>query len=203
MRSVHAITLGVALFGAACLDAPEYYYGESLIDTRFVIWSLDTGVHPSRAVLDDPSNPFRASPPSAEMKWQILQYGGDAATFYAWATLLALQPTGEHQFYTAQALERIERNGAVTEVERPYVRQLALDAYTAVLVHFPESVTYDPSGTIAYRLAPTAYDAIVALGGSPPPGWVRVATPGGGTDVIPVEAPPAAEPAAADEEAAP
>ncbi|MFO0746580.1 MAG: hypothetical protein U1F43_13050 [Myxococcota bacterium] len=191
------VALALALGASACLDAPEYYYGENLTDVRFVIWTLDTGVHPSRAVLDDPSNPFRDHPPSADMKWQILSYGGDAAAFYAWATLLAIAPTGELQYYTAVTLERIARNGEVTAVEVPYVRQLALDAYASVLDNFPESVTYDATGTIAYRVAPLAYDAILALGGTPPPGWVRVATPDGGTTVIPIDAPPAAP--AADE----
>ncbi len=198
-----ALALAGSALPSACLDAPEYYYGENLVDVRFVIWSLDTGVHPSQAVLDDPSNPFRAHPPSADMKWQLLTYGGDAAAFYAWATLLAQQPTGELQYYTSVTLERIYRNGGITAVERPYVRQLALDGYAAVLAHFPESVTYDPTGTIPYRLAPLAYDAILALGGTPPPGWVRVGTPDGGTTVIPIEAPPAADPAASDAEEAP
>jgi len=163
--------MGVALaaLAGACLDAPDYYYGESLIDVRFVVWELDMGVHPSRAALEDPNNPFRRHPPSAEMKWQILQYGGDAAAFYAWATLLALAPNGELQFYTARAAERVAHNGGVTEVEVPYVRQIALDGYAAVLEHFPDAVTFDATGTIAYPLAPLAREAIVALGGTPPP----------------------------------
>lgn len=192
-------TLGLALAAAtlvatACLDAPEYYYGESLLDVRFVIWELDTGVHPSKSVLSDPSNPFREHAPSAEMKWQLYQYGGDAAAFYAWATLLAEQPTGELQLYTARCLERLYRNDGLTAVEKPYVRQLALDAYAAVLAHFPDDLTYDATGTVAYRVAPQAYQAIVGLGGTPPPGWVEVTRPDGGVDVIPSAALPAEAP---------
>ncbi len=181
---------------SACLDAPEYFYGENLVDVRFALWTLDVGVHPSRAVLDDPGNPFKESPPSGDMKWEILQYGGDHASFYAWATLLAIAPTGELQFYTAQILERLYTNEGLFDEERPYVRQLALDAYASVLDNFPESVTFDASGTIPYRLVPLAYERILALGGTPPQGWARVSTPDGGTTVIPVPAPPPAEPAA-------
>jgi hypothetical protein len=168
----------------ACLDAPEYYYGENLTDVRFVLWTLDTGVHPSKAVLEDPDNPFRDHPPSETMKWELLENGGDSAAFYAWATLLAKTPTGELQYYTAVLLERLHRNGALTPVELPYVKELALDAYAAVLRYFPDDVTYDATGRIPYRLAPLAYDAILALGGTPPPGWVEVATADGGKTVV-------------------
>ncbi len=192
--AVHLRALALAsTLASACAEAPEYYYGEDLDTVRFVVWSLDTGVHPSKAVLSDPSNPFHDHPPSDAMKWELLSFAGDSAAFYAWATLLATRPTGELQFYTAVLLERLQQNGALTEVERPYVRQLALDAYAAVLNHFPEDVTWDATWRVPSRVAPLAWHAIVRLGGTPPPGWVEVATADGGTTVIftaaPAEAP--------------
>lgn len=177
-------TLSATLPG--CLDAPQNFYGYDLLDQRLVLYRLDMGVHPSKSVLSDPNNPFRDDGVGAEMKWTLLNYANSAAGFYAWATLLATQPNGEHQYYTALLLQRLYDNGEVSETERPFVRDMALAAYAALLKYFPESVSYDPTGTYGYRLAPLAYEGILALGGTPPPGWVVVTLEGGGTTVIPV-----------------
>jgi len=184
-----ALALATALTTASisgCLDAPQNFYGYDLLDQRLVLYRLDMGIHPSKSVLSDPNNPFRYDGVGAEMKWTLLSYANSAAGFYAWATLLANQPNGEHQYYTALLLQRIFDGGEVSDVELPFVRDMAIAAYAAVLEHFPESVSYDPTGQYAYRLAPLAYDGILALGGTPPPGWVVVTLEGGGTTVIPV-----------------
>lgn len=191
----------VSLGTPGCLDAPDYVYGEDLLDTRLVLYRLDMGVYPSTSVLDDPNNPFRYSGVGSEMKWTLLNYANDAAGFYAWATLLATQPNGEHQYYTALKLQKIHDNDEVTAVEKPFVRDMALAGYQAVLDHFPESVSFDPTGQYGFRLAPLAYAGILELGGAPPPGWVVVATEGGGTSVIPVpdDSQNAPDPAASEE----
>jgi len=179
-------TLLSAPLTSSCLDAPEHFYGYDLLEHRLSLYALDMGVYPSTSVLGDPNNPFRFDGVGAETKWTLLTYANNATAFYAWATLLATQPNGEHQYYTALTLQRIHDQGEVTDVERPFVRDMALAGFAAVLEHFPESVSFDPSGSFGFRLAPLAYQAIIDLGGPPPPGWVVVVLDGGGTTVIPV-----------------
>lgn len=198
---VTAVVGLLSLSASGCLDAPDYFYGYDLLDTRLVLYRLDMGVYPSTSVLDDPNNPFRFDGVGSEMKWTLNDYANDAAGFYAWATLLATQPNGENQYYAALKLQRVYEDRGVTEVERPYVRDMALAGYQALLDNFPESVSYDPSGQYGYRLAPLAYAGILALGGPPPPGWVVVDLEGGGTTVIPVpdDSQNAPDPAASQE----
>lgn len=179
-----AVLLASAL--PACLDAPEHVYGYDLLEHRLSLYSLDMGVHPSTTVLNDPNNPFRYDGVGAETKWTLLNYATNAAAFYAWATLLATQPNGEHQYYTALTLQRVHDHDEVTSVEKPYVREMAIAGFAAVLTDFPESVSFDPSGAFGFRLAPLAYQGILDLGGTPPPGWIVVVVEGGGTTVIQV-----------------
>lgn len=182
--AVSALLLVPASSG--CIDAPDHLYGYDLLDHRLSLYALDMGVYPSTSVLRDPNNPFRFDGVGAETKWTLLNYATNAAAFYAWATLLATQPNGEHQYYASLALQRVHDQDEVSAVEKPFVRDMALAGYAALLEHFPESVSYDPSGQFGFRLAPLAYQGILDLGGTPPPGWIVVQLDGGGTTVIPV-----------------
>ncbi|MCB9735396.1 MAG: hypothetical protein H6745_22640 [Deltaproteobacteria bacterium] len=197
-----AAVVALAALAPACLDAPEYVYGYDLLDLRLSLYRTDMGVHPSQSVLDDPNNPFRYEGVGADTKWLIQSYGNNAAAFYAWATLLARAPSGESQYYAALALQHIAENREVSDVELPFVRDMALAGYTALLDDFPGSVSYDPSGLYSYPLAPLAWQGIQALGGTLPPGWIVVATEGGGTTIIPV-ASDAEDAVPADPEATP
>ena len=92
----------LALFLACTDTAATWLVGEDLCTLAVVLIAEDEGVHPSRAVLEDPGNPFDARVLGA--KWEIL--ASDCAPgFYAFATALALQPTGEHQFYTTWCMQ--------------------------------------------------------------------------------------------------
>ena len=182
-----ALALAAAtVLSTGCLDAPENYYGIDLTQVTFELESTEMGIHPSKAVLEATSNPFRENDVGAEMKWTVLSYGGSAAAFYAWATRLANEPSGEHQFYTAISLQRLYDNQEVAAVLLPYVRDMAIDAFSAVLEYFPDGISFDASGQFSFRLAPAAYDAIIALGAPAPAGWAKVTTADGGTTVIPV-----------------
>jgi hypothetical protein len=150
----------------------------------FRLYSDDVGAHPFKDVLADPDNPFVVSGVGAETKWQLLADGGNVAAFYAWAMLLAREPTGEHQCYAARMAASIAATGATPEAERARLRKIALRGYQAVLDAFPESVTYDALAKTAFRLATPAYQAIIDLGGRPRGDWVVVATPDGGREVI-------------------
>lgn len=181
------VSLGIA--GCGDPEAPQYVYGEPLDGLEFKLFSADMGVHPDRSVLDDPNNPFRAGALQGDSKWQVNDGGGDVAAFYGWATQLAYEPNGEHQFYTAQKLHSIFDKGLARPEVLPFVRELAIRGYTSVLENFPDDVTYDATGTVPYRLAPLAYTQLQGLGAPLPPGWIVVQTGNGGTTVIREEVP--------------
>lgn len=164
----------LALLLLGCTKTPAYLYGRDFTHLVFHPFSADEGVHPDRSVLDDPQNPFATDPPTEEGKWVLEADAGPVAAFYSWATLNALNPYGEAQYYTGHDLQQIFRTGQAEEADLPAVQALAIRAYQAVLDHFPGSVTYDATGKIPYDLATMAYQGIVGLGGTVQGGWVLV-----------------------------
>ncbi len=175
-RTRHACALpllaAAALTGCS-LPAPRYAYGVALGEVELQLIDPNEGVHPSEAVLIDPNNPFAEDGVSDETRWIIQDAGYWPASFYGWATALVARPTGENQLYTALAAQQIyERRAADTALLYP-IREIAISGYQAVLDHFPDDVTYDATGTIAYPVAPTAFAGIESLGGTPE-GWVKV-----------------------------
>ncbi|MEM9334707.1 MAG: hypothetical protein AAGA33_07635, partial [Pseudomonadota bacterium] len=114
----------------------------------------DVGIFPETCVLDDPENPFATTTiiefdpndPDATNKFDLFNTippgpGGAKARFYFWATALARRPSGENQFYTAQALhELFDANSNVLQQDE-LVREQALKAYRSVLDNFFGSVT--------------------------------------------------------------
>ena len=57
-------------------------------------------------------------------------------------------------------------------------------AFQAQLDNFPDAVTFDVTGKIAFELSTPAYTAMVELGVSPR-GWVLVTQPDGGEIAVP------------------
>lgn len=172
----------LALAASACAADGVPWQGQPLSDEPLVFTSPDEGVHPSRAVLDDPANPFVGGKLTDAAIWQLQSSGGNVAAFYAWATALAYGATGERQYYAALDLKTIlEREQAA---DLPAVRERAIRGFQAVLTYFPTAVTYDASGTIAYELATPSVIAILELGGTAD-GWTLVMTPDGRTVAVP------------------
>jgi hypothetical protein len=174
----------ILMWPLACLEPGDYRYGTNITGLTWALYNENVGVHPHPDVLLDPNNPFAESGISDEMKWEVEQSGGHAAAFYSWATLLAQRPSGEHQFYAAKRLQGLLRTGEVPGDESDSVRQMAIRGYQALLDYFPDSVTYDATGTIAYRLATLAYQAILELGGVPQGDWVLVTLPNGDVQAV-------------------
>ena len=112
--------------------------------------------------LDNPNNFFRHMAIGSDTKWDIHNGAGNAAAFYAWATLLTREPTGEHQFYAATTLAQMLETGEIASGERAQVRALAIAGFQAVLDWFPESLSYT-SDLTPFRLDVLAYDAIKKL----------------------------------------
>lgn len=155
-------------FGLGCAEpAPAtYYYGVPLDEVEFNLYSLAMGVHPDASVMNDPNNPFSTGGLDGDLRWEITAGGLPIAAFYAWASWLVIEPTGEAQFYTASTLHEIYELALCEPEDLPYVRELAIDGYRAVITEFPGSVTYDATGTFAYDLEPSALAGLEALGGS-------------------------------------
>jgi hypothetical protein len=184
MQSRSVALLALAVVACDAEPAPAWRFGVNITGLHFELYDDSEGIHPSDVVLDNPRNPFRDTFIGEEAKWEILSEGGNAGGFYAWATLLARDPTGENQFYAAVKLAHIYAAGEAPEGQRETVRLMAIAAFQSVLDNFPDSVTYDATGTIPSRLATPAYLAIEELGGRPAGGWVLVATPAGGQEAV-------------------
>lgn len=150
----------------ACENPPAtWYYGENLQDLVVSPVDWDEGVHPSTAVLDDPANPF-AEGVDAALKWEVLSTDC-APGFYAFATALAYQPTGEHQFYAASCLHTLYDTARLAPEDTYWAWSAAVRGYQVVLDEFPDAVTYDATGTVAYPLYAQAWAGIEALGATP------------------------------------
>lgn len=195
MKQLTTLFVCGLLLCLGCVDAPPYYYAEIVGGQTFVPINETIGAYPDDSVIGDSANPFAHATPGLETRWDIESYGDPVAAFYSWATLLVREPTGENQFYAALNLQRIYQVGRADEADLSAVRDLAIAGYTALLESFPESVTYDATGTIAFNLATPAYQGIVELGGVPR-GWTLVVTEGEGRVAVkthdvppPLEAP--------------
>lgn len=162
------------LAAAGCGDEGDARFGQDIGAVRFEFFDDDEGIHPSKVVLDNPRNPFRYAAVGAETKWDILANGGNAGAFYAWATLLAREPNGEHQYYTAVKLRDIFEAGEVEGPDLEKVRQMAIAGFQVVLDEFPDAVTFDATGTQAFRLATPSLIGILDLNGDVEGDWVLV-----------------------------
>jgi hypothetical protein len=172
---IKCLFVGLALLAAACGgDNEQYRFGFNTTGIQFELFNETEGIHPSEVTLDNPRNPFREFVIGEDTKFDILDDGGNAAAFYAWATVLAGQPTGENQFYTATKLRDIVQANEVAQEDRETVRQMAIEGFQRVLDCFPNSVFFDVTGTFSRRLAPLAYVEILELGGAPQGDWILV-----------------------------
>ena len=173
-----------AVLAAACGDTEEYRFGFNTTGIQFELFNETEGIHPSKVTLDNPRNPFREFAIGEDTKFDILDDGGNAGAFYAWATVLAGQPTGENQYYTATKLRDIYLANEVPQEDRPIVRQMAIDGFQRVLDCFPDSVFFDVTGTFPRRLANLAYAGIVDLGGAPEGDWIVTQDLNGNATVV-------------------
>lgn len=170
------------LTALACIAEPAaWYYGEDLTDLSVVPIAWNEGVYPDTSVLADPSNPFVDG--IGQAKWDVLATDC-VAGFYAFATAQTEEGTGENQFYTASCLQSLYDADRLAPDDTYWGWSAAVRGYQVVLDTFPDSVTYDATGTIAYPLAPLAFHGIQALGATPE-GWVEVVTADGTTTVVP------------------
>jgi hypothetical protein len=170
MKNMKRLNLCLLLSVTACERGGEYRLGVDLSTLEFNYYSPQMGVHPDASVLEDPNNLF-SDGMTSETKWVLEaekdRPGHTVACFYAWATELAYDPQGEHQYYTAAALHDMYLRQESEPGDIYSVRDLAIDGYQALLDHFPGSVSYLADGATTFDLEPLACQAIVDLGGTP------------------------------------
>lgn len=177
-----------ALALIACGPPAQYRFGTNVSGLRFKPIDATEGVYPSVSVTKDPANPFRfaganlSAQPDGGVgtKWQLLGSVGGVPAFYAFATALSQEPTGENQFYTAQMLGEIAQSGAVADgVTEAQVRAMAIAGYRATLDYFPSSVSYLGDGKTFFYVDVLAYQGGLGLG-SPMTGFTLVESTDGG-----------------------
>ena len=167
------LALVIALVGCGSDDS-EFVFEENISGLQFEFFHRDEGIHPSKIVLSNPRNPFAFGGINQDDKFAILGAGGNAGAFYAWATLLANEPTGEHQFYTATKLKDIYDAREVEGPDREMVRRMAIRAFQTVLDEFPDAVTFDETVTQSFRVATPSLIGILDLNGDVLGDWVLV-----------------------------
>ena len=111
--------------------------------------------------------------------------GGNAGAFYAWATLLANIPIGEHQYFTSIKLRDIYLSNEVAEEDRNKVREASIRGFQAILDCFPDSQLFDATGVfVVSRFATLAFQEILDLGGVPQGDWELVTDSNGNPTAI-------------------
>ncbi|MDX8381196.1 MAG: hypothetical protein R8M14_03710 [Ghiorsea sp.] len=107
-------------------------------DSVLALHCSTVGINTDGCVLFDPNNPYANVAVNDTTKWILSNAApSEKAKFYVWATALARSPSGENQYYTAQALHKL-----YTITLDPIIKAQALLAYRSVLVNFFGSVTY-------------------------------------------------------------
>lgn len=181
------LTIVTATSLLACDQEPpaDWRFGFNISGLQFVFYDETEGIYPSDVVLENPNNPFRNfDSVSEEMRFDVNE-GGNAGAFYSWATRLARSPGGENQFYAAASLAGVwAAKELEDEDELETVRLMAIAGFQSVLDYFPDSVTFDATGTISFRLATPAYLFIETLGGEPEGNWVLVENADGGVVAV-------------------
>jgi hypothetical protein len=187
------LRLLVVLAMVSCGPPAEYRFGTNVSGLVFKPVDFKEGIHPSQSVLLDPGNPFRNASANLTFqpdggvgtKWQLLGTIGGVPTFYAFATALTKEPTGENQLYAAQMLSEIARSGAYDEsVTEQQVRDMAIRGFRASLDYFPGSVSFLADGVTFFSVDVLAYQGAKALG-APMRGYALVpGTDGGLPSVI-------------------
>ena len=138
-----------AVFVSGCespKDSDGNDFNAILLPTDLVLnlACADAGVGFETCVLEDPENPyalvatpeFNVNNPGGFTKFDLASAipngpTGAKARYYLWATALARFPSGENQWYTAQALHELWDAAG-----DPLIQNQALKAYRSVLDNF-------------------------------------------------------------------
>lgn len=192
-RSTFAKALAPLLVALAALliggcespkDSDGIDFNTILLPTDLVLnlACADAGVGFETCILEDPENPFalvatpevNANNPNGFNKFDLANTipagsTGAKARYYLWATALARSPSGENQWYTAQALHELWDAAG-----DPLIQNQALKAYRSVLDNFYGSTTFFEFGPVTlneltadnlYRFQSTFWRPLIEGGG--------------------------------------
>lgn len=130
-----------SLLLTACSESKDSALDETVLlptDTRLNLYCTDVGIGDNDCVLDDPNNPFSRSNIDDSTKWILNnEVQSSKSKFYLWATAMALNPTGENQYYTALSLHEL-----YTENNNTHTQEQAIKSYRSVLDNYYTSKTY-------------------------------------------------------------
>ena len=171
---IKQLSLGLFILVAACGDPREYRVAVDTEEVTFEFFSSTEGIYPSRVTLSNPNNPFVNYAIGSETKFAFEDGMSKAAAFYAWATVLTNEPTGENQFFVGSNLSALLEAGEIPDDQKESVRQLAIAAFQSVLDNFPDSLLFDATASRSFRLATPSYLGIIELNGKPEGDWVLV-----------------------------
>ncbi len=162
MKRLALLAIGFGALGLSACDQPDdsnaVVFEQIVLPTDLVLdlACAEAGVGFETCVLGDPENPFALVPtfefnpnnPGGPSKFDLnnrIPAGptGAKARFYLWATALARAPSGENQWYTAQALHELWDAAG-----DPLIRDQALKAYRSVLDNFYGSSTFFEFGPV-------------------------------------------------------
>ena len=124
---------------SGCIDDGEESSEIVLPTNNYLnLYCENEGIHPEKCVMDDEENPYRFVAVNDDTKWDLSKACASAkASFYLWATALASQSVGEHQYYVAESLHKL-----YTLEKNENIRKQTIKAYRAVLDHFFEAKMY-------------------------------------------------------------
>ena len=168
----------VSLLAGCAPPEATYQQAFDLAGMSFEFHTAQTGVHPHTDVMRDPNNPFKGGlggdtnedGAPGDGKWAVESTGLAVPRFYAWATILVQQPTGEHQYFASAALRDIFDTAQAAPDDLYRVRTAAIDGYQVVLDEFTDALSYTADGA-AYPLAPLALGDMLGLGATPEGWW--------------------------------
>jgi hypothetical protein len=139
------VSLLIAVLGSAVITACSDIEGGEVVDetslpldSNITLYCEDAGIFPDPCILDDPNNPYARANVSEQTKFELNDGAPSAKSrFYLWATVLARNPSGENQYYTALSLHEV-----YSETLSPVIQEQTKKAYRSVLDNFFESATF-------------------------------------------------------------
>jgi hypothetical protein len=139
------VSLLIAVLGSVVITACSDIEGGDVVDqtslpvdSNINLYCEDAGIFPDPCILDDPANPYARANVSEETKFELNDGAPSAKSrFYLWATILARNPSGENQYYTALSLHEV-----YSETASPVIQAQTKKAYRSVLDNFFESATF-------------------------------------------------------------
>ena len=105
-----SILAAVCTFLVLCLapkNDPVYRYGFNLTKLEFNLHTADMGVRPTSQSLMIPTTLSNGVLWNKILQMGYREYGAGRSPILQLTTMLAREPAGEHQFYTARALDEI------------------------------------------------------------------------------------------------